>query len=243
VAVVTVVRSPGAALDRLLDSVTAAAHRPVRVLVVDLGSTDGAPQRAAERDRVAVLALPEAIAPAAAVNRAVAVLDTEWIMIADPGVEFGDGAVDGLLAAAARHPRAGALAPSLPAPDGAVAPSAFALPTLTDLLRARPPVPAPRGEGPVGWLATSCLLLRRAAWESVDGFDARHPAPYDAVDLGARLGAAGWLSVAVPSVAVTVPPRSPTRKVDASRRYALAHLRGPARLAARILLCAPSRHP
>lgn len=244
-AVVSVTSSPGEALDRFLDSVKAATDRPVRVLVADLGSTDGAPERAAERDGVELLRLGEALAHAAAVNRAVAELGptTDWIAVADPGVEWSDGALDELLAAAARHPRAGALGPAITHPDGAVQPSAWELPSPADVVLRRPFVPVARGERVVGWLSTACLLLRRAAWESVDGLDARHPAPYDAVDLGDRLGRAGWLCVAVPSANVTAPPPRTSTIAGAGRRYALARLRGPARAAARLALRAPRRRP
>ncbi|MGE3285557.1 MAG: glycosyltransferase family 2 protein [Pseudonocardia sp.] len=241
-AVVTVTCDDGAALTRLLDSLEAASERALPVLVADLGSTDGAPERAERRPGVSVLRLREALPHAAAVNRAVAELSrrpppvADWIAITDPGVEWSDGALDALLAATARHPRAGALAPELRLADGAVRPSAFELPTVADVLRGRPFVPAPRREDPVGWLATSCLLLRRAAWESVDGPDARHPPPYDAVDLGERLGRAGWLSVTVPSVGVTAPGPAPTSTADAGHRYALSHLPGLARPAASLVL-------
>lgn len=233
-AVVTVTHSPGEALDRFLDSVKAATALPVRVLLADLGSTDGAPERALERDGVSVLRLGEAVTRAAAVNRAVAELGTsaEWVAVADPDVEWGEGALDELLAAATRYPRAGVLGPALHTSDGARYPSAWELPRTIDVVRDRAPVAAGRGQGPVGWLADSCLLLRRAAWESVDGFDARHPEPFDAVDLGDRLGRAGWLCVAVPSAIVTMPPRPHNGMLDGAARYLAARSSRPARLAA-----------
>lgn len=242
VAAVTVVRDAGAALERLQTSLERAATAPVPLLVADLGSTDGAPGRAAARG-ARVLRLRELLPHAAAVNRAVAELHAEWVALTDPEVEWPEGALDALLAAAARHPRAGALAPELRLPDGAVRPSAFALPAVVDVLRGRPFVPEARTEGPVGWLTTTCLLLRRAAWESTDGPDARHPPPYDAADLGERLARAGWLSVTVPSVGVTVPARRPTWRASAGRRYALTRLPRLARPAARVALRAPERPP
>lgn len=243
-AVVAVTHSPGEALDRTLDSLKAATDRPVRVLLADLGSTDGVPERALERDGVALLRLGEVVPKAAALNRAVAELgeDTAWIAVVDPGLEWGEGALDELLAATGRHPRAGALAPALRLPDGAVRPSAWQLPTGADVLLRRPLIPAPRGERAVGWLSTSCLLLRRAAWESVDGFDARHPEPFDAIDHGARLARAGWLNVAVPSAIVTAPAGVPCPVPTGGDRYVTSRLRGPARLAARLVLRATTRH-
>jgi N-acetylglucosaminyl-diphospho-decaprenol L-rhamnosyltransferase len=52
-------------------------------------------------------------------------------------------------------------------------------------------------------LSGSCLLLRRTAFESVGGFDSRYFMYFEDVDLGDRLGRAGWLNVYVPSAEVT----------------------------------------
>lgn len=237
-AVVTVTHSPGEALDRFLDSVKAASAAPVRVLLADLGSTDGAPERALARDGVTILRLGEVITRAAAVNRAIAELGASaaWIAIADPDAEWGEGALDELLAAAVRYPRAGVLGPALRSPDGVEYPSAWDVPRITDVLRDRAPVAAAREDGPVGWLSASCQLLRRAAWESVDGFDARHPEPFDAADLGDRLGRAGWLSIAVPSSKVTMPARPLRGMLDAGERYVTARSGRPARIAANLAL-------
>src|SRR5699024_12081886 len=57
-------------------------------------------------------------------------------------------------------------------------------------------------ERPVGWLSGSCLLLRRTAFDAVDGFDSRYFMYMEDVDLGDRLGRAGWLNVFVPSARV-----------------------------------------
>ena len=53
--------------------------------------------------------------------------------------------------------------------------------------------------GPVGWSSAPALLLRRAALDSVDGYDPRYPAPAcDDLDLADRLARAGWLDGARP---------------------------------------------
>lgn len=56
--------------------------------------------------------------------------------------------------------------------------------------------------GSVGWLSGSCLLVRRSAFGQVGGFDERYFMYMEDVDLGDRLGKAGWLSVYVPSAEV-----------------------------------------
>ncbi len=57
-------------------------------------------------------------------------------------------------------------------------------------------------ERAVGWLSGSCLLLRRTAFDSVDGFDSSYFMYFEDVDLGDRLGRAGWLNVYVPDAEV-----------------------------------------
>ena len=57
-------------------------------------------------------------------------------------------------------------------------------------------------ERPVGWLSGSCLLVRRSAFNQIGGFDERYFMYMEDVDLGDRLGKAGWLSVYVPSAEV-----------------------------------------
>ena len=64
---------------------------------------------------------------------------------------------------------------------------------------------------PPGWLSGSCLLLRRDAFDSVDGFDPRYFMYFEDVDLGDRLGKAGWQNVYVPSRAGRAPRRARDR--------------------------------
>ncbi|HVX44666.1 MAG TPA: glycosyltransferase, partial [Mycobacteriales bacterium] len=56
VTVLIITYSPGPVLEPLIESLGTATERPVRVILVDNGSTDGAPEAAAERyDNVELL--------------------------------------------------------------------------------------------------------------------------------------------------------------------------------------------
>ncbi|ODR14079.1 N-acetylglucosaminyl-diphospho-decaprenol L-rhamnosyltransferase [Mycobacterium shimoidei] len=218
--VVTVTYSPGPHLDRFLASLSLATERPVSVLMADNGSTDGTPQEAVERyPNVRLFATGANLGYGTAVNRAMAHLDDpdEWVIVANPDVQWGPGSIDALLEAAARWPRAAALGPLIRDPDGSVYPSARLLPSLIrggmhavlgPLWRNNPWSTAYRqehmepSERPVEWLSGSCLLVRRAAFEQVGGFDERYFMYMEDVDLGDRLGKAGWLNVYVPSAEV-----------------------------------------
>jgi N-acetylglucosaminyl-diphospho-decaprenol L-rhamnosyltransferase len=218
--VVTVTYSPGPHLDRFLASLSLATERPVSVLMADNGSTDGAPQAAVERyPGVRMFSTGANLGYGSAVNRAVNLLDEadEWVVVANPDVQWGPGSIDALLDAVTRWPRAATLGPLIRDPDGSVYPSARHLPSLVrggmhavvgPLWSKNPWSTAYRqerlepSERPVGWLSGSCLLVRRKAFDQIGGFDERYFMYMEDVDLGDRLGKVGWLNVYVPSAEV-----------------------------------------
>lgn len=220
VGVVTVTYSSGAYLHGFLATLKTATTRPVQVVIADNGSTDGAPEAAAADDPdVTLVHTGGNLGYGGGMNRGVAELDRdiEFIVIANPDVTWTPGSLDDLLEAAARWPRAGALGPLITEPDGSVYPSARRVPDLISgtghavlgaVWKNNPWTAAYRNtgtqlkEGPVGWLSGSCLLVRRTAFESIDGFDSRYFMFMEDVDLGDRLSAAGWLNVYAPSAAV-----------------------------------------
>jgi len=226
--VVTVTYSPGPHLERFLASLSLATERPVAVVLADNGSTDGTPQEAVERyPNVQLFDTGANLGYGTAVNRAVRQLSNgggtgqpwvdEWVIVANPDVQWGPGSIDALLDAAARWPRAGALGPLIRDPDGSVYPSARHLPSLVrgsmhavlgpfwprnPWTRAYRQEQLEPSERTVGWLSGSCLLVRRSAFSQIGGFDERYFMYMEDVDLGDRLGKAGWLSVYVPSAEV-----------------------------------------
>ncbi len=220
-AVVTVTYSPGETLDGFLTTLKAATTRPVTVVLADNGSTDGVPeQAAAEHDHVTFLSTGGNLGYGAAANRGVASLpdDVGWVVVANPDLSWGPGSLDLLLEAAKRWPRGGAFGPLIREPNGAVYPSARQLPSLGRGLghavfgKVWPGNPwtseyrqekTTVQERTAGWLSGSCLLLRREAFDSVDGFDPRYFMYFEDVDLGDRIGRAGWLNVYVPEAEVT----------------------------------------
>jgi N-acetylglucosaminyl-diphospho-decaprenol L-rhamnosyltransferase len=218
--VVTVTYSPGETLERFLDSLAKATTRQVRVVLADNGSTDGAPQAAAHRPNVTLVETGGNPGYGGGANRGVAALpdDVGWVVVANPDIEWGADSLDVLLEATGRWPRGGSFGPLIRQPDGAVYPSARLLPSLGrgighgTLARVWPANPWTRSyrqsdttvsERTAGWLSGSCLLLRRAAFEAVHGFDERYFMYFEDVDLGDRIGQAGWRNVYVPAAEVT----------------------------------------
>lgn len=240
-AVVIVTYSPGETLDRFLDTLAKASTSRVQVILADNGSTDGAPERAAEqRPDVTFVPTGANLGYGAGANRGVAELGNEygWIVVANADLEWDAGSLDELLAAAQRWPRGGAFGPLIKEPDGSVYPSARLLPSLGRgaghalLGKVWPGNPWTRvyrqseaavTERTAGWLSGSCQLFRREAFESVNGFDPRYFMYMEDVDLGDRLGKAGWLNVYVPSAAIMHIGGHSTAK--ASSRMLTAHHR------------------
>ncbi|WP_206795656.1 glycosyltransferase family 2 protein [Amycolatopsis sp. MtRt-6] len=217
--VVTVTYFSGDTLERFLDTLEKATEREVQVVVADTVSTDGAPEKAAKRANVHLLDIGENVGYGTGCNRGVAELDDRygWIVIANPDLEWEPGSLDALLAAAKRWPRGGAFGPLIHELDGTVYPSARLLPSFgrgighAALGKVWPGNPWTRQyrqetgtpvERVAEWLSGSCLLLRREAFESIGGFDSRYFMYFEDVDLGDRLGKAGWLNVYVPSAGV-----------------------------------------
>lgn len=221
-AVVTVTYSPGPHLDRFLASLSLATDRPVTVVMADNGSTDGAPEEAEKRyPNVTLLRTGGNLGYGSAVNRAAAQLSDaecpEFFVVANPDVQWGPHSIDLLLEAARRWPHAGALGPLIRDPDGSVYPSARHQPSLIrggmhavvgPFWKSNPWTAAYRqdrqepSEREVGWLSGSCLLLRREAFEAINGFDERYFMYMEDVDLGDRLAQGGWQNVYVPAAEI-----------------------------------------
>jgi N-acetylglucosaminyl-diphospho-decaprenol L-rhamnosyltransferase len=242
--VVTVTYSPGPHLDRFLASLSHATDRPVTVIMADNGSTDSAPEEALKRyPNTRLMRTGGNLGYGTAVNRAVDeyLKDSgcaEFVVVANPDVQWGPRSIDILMEAAARWPRAGALGPLIRDPDGSVYPSARHLPSLIrggmhavvgPFWKSNPWTAEYRqerlepSERPVGWLSGSCLLLRRAAFDEVSGFDERYFMYMEDVDLGDRLGRAGWQNIYVPSAEILhdkghATGRDPARNLAAHHR-------------------------
>jgi N-acetylglucosaminyl-diphospho-decaprenol L-rhamnosyltransferase len=215
--VVVVTYSPGDSLAGFLGTLRSATTRPLDVVLADNGSTDGVPEQAAVADDVRVLPTGGNVGYGAAVNAGLADRGTGWALVANPDIRFEPGAVDELLAVAARWPRAATIGPAIRTPNGELYPSARDLPALSTGIghallgwawpanpwtaRYRREREAPR-ERTAGWLSGSCLLVDLEAFHSVGGFDPGYFMYFEDVDLGERLGRAGYLHVYAPSAVV-----------------------------------------
>ena len=215
--VVVVTYSPGVSLAEFLRTLPTATTATHEVVLADNGSDDGAPE-AAVGPGTTLLRTGGNVGYGRAANLGASGAGSDWLVVANPDVVWTPGALDELLAAGERWPRAGCLGPAIRTPDDQLYPSARAFPSLgrgighalfgwwwpanpwTRSYRAEAGSPV---EGPTGWLSGACMLLRREAFEAVAGFDPAYFMYCEDMDLCRRLAEAGWLNVYVPSAVVT----------------------------------------
>jgi N-acetylglucosaminyl-diphospho-decaprenol L-rhamnosyltransferase len=204
-----------ACLESLASEVSAGR---AQVWVVDNGSSDGSAQAARERAPWAhVIEAQRNLGFGRAVNLVARSTESEWLVAANADVALEPGALEGLLEASSDD-RAGCLAPRLILPDGSTQHSVYPLPTVPFTLafnlglhRLTPRVAdrlclegfwdAERARE-VPWAIGAFLLLRRAAFDAVGGFDERQWMYAEDLDLGWRMRAAGWTTRYEPSARV-----------------------------------------
>jgi N-acetylglucosaminyl-diphospho-decaprenol L-rhamnosyltransferase len=133
------------------------------------------------------------------------------LLISNADIVLGAGALEVLAAVGEADAGIGAVGPLVRELDGSVYPSARPLPGLMLgaghalfgrvwpgnpwTRRYRPTFQAGGPDRDAGWLSGSCLLVRRDAWEGIGGFDEEFFMFFEDVDLGRRLGQAGFRSV------------------------------------------------
>jgi N-acetylglucosaminyl-diphospho-decaprenol L-rhamnosyltransferase len=233
VGVVTITFSPGETLESFIRSLDTEEAARDTIVVVDNGSTDGAPERAAaDNEHVTLVRSPGNVGYGSAANIGVATFDDDidFVLVCNPDTQVTPGAVDTLLAVADENPRAGVLGPKILEPDGTIYPSARALPSirsgighavLSGIWPTNPwtkryqqrDVSSSDTTTRVGWLSGAFLLIRRSAFEAVHGFDDDFFMYFEDVDLGRRLAKAGWDNLFVPQATVVHIGGASTEKV------------------------------
>jgi hypothetical protein len=185
----------------------AAAKPAVRLIVIDNASVDGSAEAAAAAHPDAdVIALPENVGFAAAVNRGAAIGEAPYILLLNNDARLGPGALE-KMRRALDNERVAAVGPRLLGPDGQIELSLDR--TLSPWNEARFRVLGAlygSGRGPMAArvrrryetsrdvlsLSGACILLKREAFDEADGFDQRFFLYAEDVDLCLRLRQSGW---------------------------------------------------
>lgn len=172
---------------------------PDEVVVADNGSGDGTlAMLAAEFPAVRALDLGANLGFGAANNRAAAAARGDRLLLLNSDAWPRSGALTRLAAALDADPRTGLAGPRLVYPDDrpqfhwvpATGVLGEALQKLRNPFEGTRWVHALRWPG--GWQTAACVLVNRAAFEAVGGFDERYFLYFEDVDFCVRLRAAGW---------------------------------------------------
>ncbi len=241
VGVVTVSYGSGAVLSPLLRSLEKASVNRLAVVVAD--------NRANEPESVADIAAEHGVGYVAmdgnrgygaAINAATASLPPgiEWILVVNPDVVLLPGSIDELVAAGDADAAIGSVGPQTRTLEGNVYPSARAVPSLrtgvghalfVNLWLENPWTRAYRNDvttEPIrrdaGWLSGACGLVRRAVFDELGGFDEGYFMYFEDVDLGYRIGKAGYRNVYEPSAVATHTGAHSTNS-DSDRMIAAHH--------------------
>lgn len=220
VAVITVAYASDDVLPAFLQSVSGSTDRPTTVIVADNKPEDGVIADMVKSRGYLYLPLEHNLGYGAAINAAVQILDPgiEWLAVGNPDVEIAPGAIDRLVSRAESDPRIAIVGPQIVNSDGSVYPSARAIPSLGNgighalFANLWPSNPWSREyhndfatyseARTAGWLSGAFFVARRSAFSEVGGFDEHFFMYFEDVDLGFRLGKAGWVSFYDPSAKV-----------------------------------------
>jgi len=189
VAVVTVTHNSGAVVGACLKSVARAAE----IVVVDNASLDASRAVAAEAAPAArIFFNPVGLGFGNGANIGLKAVGAEFVLLINPDAILRPGALEALIAAAERYPRAGMLAPAIVDAEGAAVTSHDVGLLEREGYASRRTDPPAEGDLSAGYLSGAVMLLRMAALAEVGGFDPAIFLYYEDDDLCRRLRARGW---------------------------------------------------
>lgn len=219
-AVVIVNYDTGDWLRRCLASL--AAHRgdiAIDVVVVDNASHDDSHRRALAAHPWARLIENSAnVYLSSAWNQGARTTSAPYLLFLNPDTEWWHGTLANHVAVARAHPRAGIVGPLVRNLDGTVYASGRRFPSVVDAVGHAFCSPFTRDnrftrryemdgwdrttEREVDWVSGCAMLLPRAAYEAVGGFDEGFPLYGEELDIATRLHAQGWSVLFTPEVEI-----------------------------------------
>jgi len=224
---------------------TAVSQHASGVVVADNGSTDGSVEMV-EREFQEVELSVDHSNPGygAGANRGVRLCGDADVLVLNSDTRLAPGALDALHAYLKGHPSAGVVGPRLVNTDGTLQPSAFRFPSplrppvqrdpLAALVRCIPgasehylPTWSHTRPRSVPYVMGAALLIRRAAFDAVGGFDESFFMYAEEIDLCWRMRVAGWETHFAPVTSVVHVGRASTcqRAAEMLEQSALSSMR------------------
>jgi N-acetylglucosaminyl-diphospho-decaprenol L-rhamnosyltransferase len=195
-------------LAQCLDSITPGTGKlATDTIVVDNGSTDGTASMVRQRFPWVSLICNETNGGfAKAANQGVRASAAPYALVLNSDARLLPGTISAMLHIVESQPDAGIVGPQLRNPDGTFQASYARFPTLGQQLLvlsglgrlifgAYYPSRGPeeeKGPRPVDWVSGACMLVRRAAFDAVGGFDESYFMYAEEMDLCYRLRTVGW---------------------------------------------------
>jgi GT2 family glycosyltransferase len=181
---------------RCLEAVIADLPAECEIVVVDDASSDGTPELLRSfSERIRVFSLAENVGFARACNEGAVAARGETIIFLNNDTEPQAGWLEALLAYADRHPEAQVVGAKLVYPTGPVQHAGVVFGQEGyphNLYAGLPPAhPAVGRSRPLQAVTGACMLVRRAVFERVGGFDPGYENSLEDVDLCLRVGAEG----------------------------------------------------
>jgi N-acetylglucosaminyl-diphospho-decaprenol L-rhamnosyltransferase len=189
-----------------------------KTVVVDNGSRDETPRLIArEFPEVQIICAAENLGYGKALNLGIAQTSSTFVLAANADTMFPDGSLQALATFLARHLRVGVAGPQQLFPDGSWQRSYGEVPGIYEGVKNLVGVTslgqvadrlvwrylAARSEKSVGYVDGAVMMIRRAAFDEIGGFDTDFHHYGEDADFCLRLRHHGWDVVNVPSVQVT----------------------------------------
>ena len=215
--VITVAYNPGTELEKFAQSLRNALGDEYEFVIVDNGEEHALAHEVAAKYDATYLCPGENLGYGRAANLGAEGFSGRWLFVINPDAELRPGCLDALIEEASRWPKGGAFGPLIETPEGEVYPSARSFPRVSsgvghalfaDIWPENPWTRAYRANADIArahtvdWLSGACLMLRREAFEQIEGFDESYFMFFEDVELGEDLAHAGWESVFVPQARV-----------------------------------------
>jgi GT2 family glycosyltransferase len=197
-----------------------AGERPDAVIVVDNGSTDGTIEMLKhDFPQVQLCQNPHNAGYGAAANQAIALSNTEDVLLLNSDTQLIPGALDQLRDVLDQQAEVAIAGPRLLNADGSLQPSCYHFPTplevfldVANAVKIARRVPPLRNiylrtwphnaQREVDWVSGAALAIRRRAFDTVGGFDPSFTFYYEETDLCYRLRQAGWSVCFTPAASV-----------------------------------------